>query len=101
LLAGGGPSTAGHKGINEASLALYVKLEEWVFDRRPRHIPAVPEANMEAAEEPIGGTPIAVPAKADTKKAGPAAKAETKVPEKRPEPPKPEPKKPINENEVD
>jgi len=109
LFSGGGPSSAGHKAINDASLALYLKLEEWVFDRRPRHIPAVAEANLAAAEEPIGGVPLAPPAKADTKaetkKAGPAAKAETKPAEKpvaRPaEPAKPEPKKPVNENDVD
>jgi lysophospholipase L1-like esterase len=113
LLSGGGPSTAGYKAINDASLALYLKLEEWVFDRRPRQIPAVPEANLAAAEEPIGGVPLPLPArpdtkadtKADTKKAGPAAKAETKPAEKpvakAAEPAKPEPKKPVNENDVD
>jgi hypothetical protein len=96
FLSGGGPSTAGYKAIDDGSRALYEKLDEWVFDRRPRHIPAVQEANLAAAEEPVGGTPFGPPqveTKGAPKKAEPA-KAEPKKPA---EPPRPEPKKSVND----
>ncbi len=98
-----GPTTDGMAELNKLNLKLYLKLDEWVFERRAKVVPALPELDLPAppvtpVKPPTPTGPVVGPV------AGPNTPTVTTppVPVK---PPEPEPgspealKKKLNETE--
>ena len=58
-----GPTSEGMAELNKVNLLLYTKLDEWVFERRPKVVPPLPELDLPP--------PPPTPAKPPTPVAGP------------------------------